>query len=90
MLQNRQVEVIADLAGYILFDGAKQATKYLSEKETIKATRRGKIDRRNRRIEVLLTVGTPNYAECEFIKKAKKAGEPFPIKKVQLKWPKEK
>ncbi len=83
----------SDLAEVILFDGAKRATKYLSEKETIKATRRlynGKIDKRNKRVEILFTIGSPNYAEREFIKKAKKAGEPFPMKKILVEWPKGK
>jgi len=67
---------------------ARQATKYLSEKSVITATRRvykGKIDKRNNSIEIVLKIGRPNYKERDFIKKCKKAKEPFPIKKIQLK-----
>jgi len=40
---------------------------------------------------MVLTIGRPNYAEREFIKLCKKAGEPFPVKKMQLKfYPKKK
>jgi hypothetical protein len=31
------------------------------------------------------TIGIPNYLR-EFIRKCKKAGEPFPVKKIQLKF----
>ena len=34
-----------------------------------------------------LTCGKPNFAERAFVKKAVKAGEPFPVRKVQLKFP---
>lgn len=65
-----------------------KATKYLSERQIIRATRRTykhRIDKRNRSINVVLTIGVPNYAEREFIKRCKKAGEPFPVRKIQLK-----
>jgi hypothetical protein len=65
--------------------GAKRAVKYLDPKLVVKATFQGKRDARSRAETVLLTVGTPNYVERKFIGDAKKAGEPFPIKKIQLK-----
>lgn len=68
---------------------AHSATKYLSPTEVITATRRlvrGKVDRR-RNIEIVLKLGRPNYDEREFIRNAKKAGEPFPIKRILLKSP---
>ena len=71
----------------VLETGAYKATKFLSAKETVKATRRRFRRGGGRITEVLLTVGRPNYAERQFIKKAQAAGEPFPIKKVQLKFP---
>lgn len=64
-----------------------KATKYISPKEIIRATRTrvgGKIDKRYG-MEITLTIGKPNFLEREFIKLCKKAGEPFPIKKVQFK-----
>jgi hypothetical protein len=64
-----------------------QATKYLSEKEIVRAT----LKRFHKRIsktgnrDIVLTIGRPNFKERLFIKSCKKAGEPFPIKKIQLK-----
>lgn len=70
-----------------------RATKYVSEKQTIKVTRRrykrGSYHRtKSDRGEFLVTAGRPNFAERLFIKRAKKAGEPFPVKKIQLKYAK--
>jgi hypothetical protein len=73
------------VAQALLGSGAHQAILYVSPKRTIKATRRrfkGKFDRRA--IELIFTDGPPNYAERKFIKLLKKAGEAFPVKKVQL------
>lgn len=61
----------------------KKATLYLSPKQTIKITRQ-RHDRRASRHTYLLTVGAPNYAERIFIKSCIKAGERFPVKKIQL------
>ena len=64
-----------------------RATKYVSENHVITATRKrygGKILKRNN-IDIVLKIGRPNFAEREFIKLCKKAGEPFPIKKIQIK-----
>lgn len=72
----------------ILDGGAVRATKYESEKQVVTATRRlygGKVNKRGN-IEILLKIGRPNYAERKFITMAKKAGEPFPIKKVQVRF----
>jgi len=79
-----------DLAA-LLYTGAKQVTKYLNHNRIIRATRRtygGKIVPGN--VEIVFTVGKPNYREREFIKLAEKAGERFPIRKIQIRWPKEK
>lgn len=65
-----------------------KATFYLSDNYVIKATAKRwkkKLPKKNQRIEVLLTMGRPNYEERLFIKLCKQAGEPFPIKKIQYK-----
>jgi hypothetical protein len=68
-----------------------QTTKYLSPNEVIRATRRHKPSARARRIEAVLTVGAPNYRERQFIKACLRAGEPFPIKRIQLRpWPRKR
>ena len=84
------MQIFQQLADAVINTGARQAIKFLSDKRTVKATRRlynGRINKRDRRIEILFTIGTPNYLERAFIKQARKAGEPFPIKKIQLKFP---
>lgn len=67
---------------------AKRATVYVLPNHTVKATRKDKFDKRNRYETFIVTAGDPNYLERKFIKACKKAGEPFPVKKVQVKeWP---
>ena len=75
---------VLDVVGHVL-NGSKRATKYISPALTLKATRRHKPRRGERAVEVLLTIGKPNYAERQFIADCKKAGVPFPVRKVQLK-----
>lgn len=42
-------------------------------------------------MEFVLKIGKPNYLERDFVKMCKKAGEPLPVKKVQIKhYPKKK
>lgn len=77
--------IIGQVAGSVIFTGIKKATKYISPKCVIKATFQGRRDSRNNHSTVIVTVGAPNYAERAFIKLAKKAGEPFPILKTQIK-----
>lgn len=62
----------------------KKATCVLTPTLVVTATYRGKRDRRNTRSEIALTVGAPNFAARELIKLAKRAGEPFPIRKLQF------
>ena len=64
----------------------KTCTKYLGLTLVVRLTRRHKFSKRNSRNEYVLTIGKPNYLERAFIKSCKKAGEPFPVKKVQIKF----
>lgn len=69
----------------------RKAIGYISPHFTVKATRQKKSDRRDRQETFVVTIGKPNYAERAFIKTCIKAKEPFPVKKIQLKyWPKKK
>lgn len=73
-----------------ILNGAIRATKYVSTKEVVRAVRRtykanGRNPSKSRRVEITLTIGQPNYLERDFIALCKKAGEPFPVKKVQVK-----
>ena len=76
-----------------LFDdlSRRKATKYLSPTYAVKATRQRRHDKRDRSETIIVTVGGPNYAERAFVAKCTKAKEPFPVRKVQLKfWPKKR
>jgi len=63
-----------------------QATKYLSPNEVITATRLtyGRKIGRFDNIDFRVKVGKPNYRERMFIKLLKKAKEPFPVSRIQL------
>jgi len=63
----------------------KKVTKYLSPHVVLKATRVHKFDGRNRQESLVVTVGAPNFQERKFIKTLKAAGEPFPVRKIQIK-----
>lgn len=62
----------------------KRVTSYVHPKFTIKATALQKPTKRDLSQTLVVTIGRPNYRECQFIKKCKKAGEPFPVKKLQI------
>jgi len=82
-------KIFSILAEIILEGGAIKATKYYDEKTVVRASRKlfgGKIDKRSRITEILFKIGYPNFEERVFIKKCKKVNEPFPIKKIQLKF----
>ena len=65
----------AEVVERILVGGAYKATKFVyGENLTIKATRKrykGKYSRSNA-IDIVLTIGKPNFEEREALKKAKK------------------
>jgi hypothetical protein len=64
----------------------KRATLYLDDRTVVKATRIHKVYACERSHSLVLTYGKPNYAERKFIALCKKAGEPLPVRKIQLKW----
>lgn len=72
--------IFGTLIGSVMEGGYWRATKYFSEKLIIRATRR----RNDDVVSILLSICPPNIKERKFIKLCKKAGEPFPIKKIQL------
>jgi hypothetical protein len=66
---------------------ARRATKFAAPNHVVSAQRvtwGGRIDKRDRRIQISLKIGTPNYHERKFIKDCIKADEPFPVKKIKL------
>lgn len=79
----------------VLNNGAIKATMYVTPKLIIRAVQKtykanGGKPIKGHNVEVTVTVGKPNYLEREFIKACQKAGEPFPVKKIQLKFPNSK
>lgn len=82
--------IFSSLAKVLLDSGARRATKYLGEREVIKATRKifRAMSGKPVLTEVQFTYGRPNYEERKFIRLVKKAGEAFPVKKIQLRFPK--
>ena len=69
----------------------RRVTHYATPNVTLKQTRQRRATSRARQETFLFTLGRPNYTERDFIKKCLKAGEPFPVKKLQLQyWPKKK
>lgn len=64
---------------------AWKVVKYLSPKETVVVARRRFAGRRRPHEYLVVSIGPPNYESREFIKTCKAAGEPFPVKRVQIK-----
>lgn len=62
----------------------RKVTRYLNPNFVVKATRQFKPRGYDRGWTVIFTFGKPNYREKEFIRACVKAGEPFPVKKLQL------
>lgn len=92
-MENNDNLVLGKVIDALLGQKAIKATYYLSPKLIIRAVRKtyknGTAKRhilRSANTEVMLTIGKPNYREREFIKELRKAGEPFPVKKIQLKF----
>ena len=81
---------VGSVVQLLLSANARRATKYLSTGKVISAARPvydWKLPRKNASREgIVLKLGAPNYEEREFIKRCKKAGEPFPVRKIQLKY----
>lgn len=68
----------------LIASDAKSAIKYIDEKTVVKATWHNKPSGRNRSETMVVSFGDPGYREAKFIATCKKAGEPFPVKKIQL------
>lgn len=68
---------------------AHHATKFMSPTLVVRATRRleGKRVPSDKRIEVSLHIGPPNFRERKFITACKRAGEPFPVRKIKIDLP---
>ena len=85
---------IQDVIEVLMRSGARRATKYLRPEAVISACRplfNGRVeDGRDTRTTIVVKLGRPNFDERKFIKTCQKAGEPFPVRKIQLKFPAKK
>lgn len=71
----------------VIDSGAWKGTLYVDGKTVVRATRKWIKRQRKQdsdRFDMVVSFGKPNYREREFLAKCKKAGEPLPVKKVQL------
>lgn len=92
LVQKSYPEVGKVLATLVEND-AHTAVKFISEKFVVRMTRKlidGKLPAKNQNLEISLVIGRPNYEQREFLKACKKAGEPIPVKKIQLRFPPKK
>jgi len=85
-------KTIGQVVEVLVNTNARVATKFLEPKFIVRATRttyrknykNAKFN--NGSLDITLTLGRPNYHEREFIKKCLIVKEPFPVKKIQLKF----
>lgn len=80
-------EYISTVVGIAANNSVIRATKYVSPKVVVRAVRKRYGKRINKRgnVEIILTIGRPNYIEREFVKLCQKAKVPFPVREVQIK-----
>lgn len=64
---------------------AYRATLYVSPLETVKVTSRNRKPRHGN-LELVVTIGRPNWHERQRIKQFNKVKEPYPVKIVQLQY----
>lgn len=85
----RECDYVAKVVDHVLRPNVRKATAYVLPTKVIKATRKlyaGKVDKHSRTIDLVVTIGKPNYEDREFIKDCQKVDEPFPIADIQLKF----
>lgn len=68
----------------LIASNCKSVVQYIDAKTVVKATWQRKPNGRTTSETMLVSFGAPNYLETIFIKQCIKAGEPFPVKKIQL------
>lgn len=86
MNRGKEAAAIAKAYGCLADMTVKSVVVYLHPHRRVKLTRVRKPDRRSFSETVILTVGSPNYSERRFVRLCVKAGEKFPVRKVQLKF----
>lgn len=88
MVKKVPMNAVAVVVESVLRLKIHKATKYLSPTLVVRATAPLLHGKRHMDTKsVVLTIGKPNFLERKFIKLCIKAKEPFPVKRVVLKWP---
>lgn len=77
---------ITSVVEAVLELGLRRATKFLSPDTVVSATIMHQPRGNSRSTAIVLKLGKPNFKERAFIKSCQKAKEPFPVKKIQLKF----
>lgn len=85
-------KIFSELAEIILEGGAVSAIKFFNAETVVKATRRRgkKIDKLEKHVEILFSIGSPNLKERQMIRWGTKPGNPGPYKRIHITWPKKK
>lgn len=93
LLTRRQINAIERAVVQVFIStmgwGARQATVYINDHLVVRATRRYKPSKRDRRCECVLTYGNPNFVERRYIRLMKPKG-PLPKSPVVKWWPSKK
>jgi hypothetical protein len=85
----KQLAGVSGIITAVIEEKAHRGTVYIAPNLLIRVTRKlaqGKIPSRGP-YEFVVSLCQPNYIERKFVKACQKAGEKFPIKKIQLKFP---
>ena len=84
----QELDAVKSVVENLLKFNAVKAVKYLAPNLVVRAVR----TRFDKKIlsygnkQITLTIGKPNYLERDAIKECQRAGEPFPVKKIRLKF----
>ncbi len=66
--------MVGSVAARLIINGAKSGLYFQDEKTTIAVTRRGKLDGRMKHVELLVSIGSPNFKARKILARAKKTG----------------
>lgn len=80
-------EYVEQVVAALLKFELRRATKFVSPTRVVNAHRityGGRIDRRDKSIDIRLKIGKPNFHERQFIKDCIAAGVPFPVRKIRF------
>lgn len=86
---SKELNALTRLVAAMIDPNVRTATAYMSPVYTMRLSKVHRHVRSNGRSRTFsLTLGKPNYEARQFVKRALRAAEPFPVKKVQLRmWP---